>query len=328
MAGTPQPVAGYASKTEAIKALHALGMTPFMIAQQIGSTADAVSERLRQLRRAAGDSSQKRPTPKPKASKPQAEPDNRGIWTPEKIEKAHRLFGKTMLLIAEALQVPPKELIAYGLKGVIPPMGKPQRVAQLLEQKLENARTDEAGAPAGRDGHHGDIDRTYLLAAPSPEPGAADADAGASQDAAKEEETAAETEPAAAPPHAAAVEPAREDDEAELAELEEQESDDDDTGPLLGKVQASSSGGNAAGEPTAERGTGPQEAGGQTGEEGAPSPPRRYRLTNGAGDYLDKSGVGMTRTLAKAWDGTAQQMEGVFRVKPHLKDLDPEPVHG
>ena len=56
--------------------------------------------------------------------------------------------------------------------------------------------------------------------------------------------------------------------------------------------------------------------------------PRRYRLTNGAGEYLHKSGSGMTRNKDAAWSGTAPQMEEAFKRKPTLKDLDPERVPG
>jgi hypothetical protein len=127
-----QPVAGYASKSEAILALSEKGLTPAMIAEKIGSSPNAVVTRLGQLRRAKSPDAPRRNKGQ-RRERPAL--DTRGIWTAEKLEKAHRLFGKTMILIAEALEVPPKELVEYGLKGVIPPMGERQRVAQLVDQR-------------------------------------------------------------------------------------------------------------------------------------------------------------------------------------------------
>lgn len=55
-------------------------------------------------------------------------------------------------------------------------------------------------------------------------------------------------------------------------------------------------------------------------------PERRYRLRNEIGEYLHKSGRGMTRAIVHAWTGTNAQLEEALRRVPHLKDLDVEPV--
>lgn len=64
--------------------------------------------------------------------------DTRGLWTPEKLRLASRLFGEAMIKVAAQLQVPPKELLEYGLRGVIPPMGEGQRIAQLIEDRSQS----------------------------------------------------------------------------------------------------------------------------------------------------------------------------------------------
>lgn len=50
------------------------------------------------------------------------------------------------------------------------------------------------------------------------------------------------------------------------------------------------------------------------------------RLTNGAGDYLDRSGVGMTRLLGKAWRGTQQQAREIKKRRPQYRELEEEVV--
>lgn len=57
-----------------------------------------------------------------------------------------------------------------------------------------------------------------------------------------------------------------------------------------------------------------------------PPPERRYRLRNELGEYLHKSGRGMTRAIIEAWAGTNAQLEEALRRVPHLKDLDVEAV--
>jgi hypothetical protein len=119
-----KPVLGYPSKTDAVVALKAQKLDWPTIAEAVGTTVVSA--------KALWQSGKKRGVlPIPPPANPA--PDTRGIWTTEKLDRARRLFGKTMLYIAEALEVPPLELMQYGLKGVLPPMGKGQRVAQLLE---------------------------------------------------------------------------------------------------------------------------------------------------------------------------------------------------
>lgn len=147
------PILGFPNKKAAILALSAEGRPNDYIAQRTKSTADTVATVLQKARRDAGEGRNKG------QRGPGPAPDNRGIWTPEKLQKAHRLFGKTMLYIAEALEVPADELVAYGLKGVIPPMGRAQRVAQLLEDHTRQAEGDGDGDvdAAGGDVAAGDV---------------------------------------------------------------------------------------------------------------------------------------------------------------------------
>lgn len=129
------PVLGFPSKGAAVWALTEQGKKIPEIAQLIGGTVHSAEMALyneRKKRQRAGDA-QAEPTP--------------GLWTPEKLAKAHRLFGKTIILIAEALQVPAAELLAYGLKGVIPPMGEKQRVAQLIDEVSNGEPKPEVEPP-------------------------------------------------------------------------------------------------------------------------------------------------------------------------------------
>jgi hypothetical protein len=122
----PEATGGFPSKTAAVADCLDRGVTkPKAIADETGVPLSSVYSLLSQIRQRrkladirAGHAADVEPTP--------------GLWTPEKLSKARRLFGTTMIFIAEALQVPPAELLAYGLKGVIPPMGKGQRIGQLL----------------------------------------------------------------------------------------------------------------------------------------------------------------------------------------------------
>lgn len=50
------------------------------------------------------------------------------------------------------------------------------------------------------------------------------------------------------------------------------------------------------------------------------------RLTNGAGDYLDRSGVGMTRLIGKAWRGTRAQAREIKKRQPQYRELEEEQV--
>lgn len=158
--GKAQPVAGYRSKGEAIAALHDKGLAPHMIARQLGTTVGAVHVVMAQRRRRAQGLPLKYPKVKPVAA---ATRDTRGLWTPEKLDKARSLFGKTMLYIAEALQVPPAELLAYAVNGTLPFMGERQHLAAGIKSS------------AGEDEHlaeheHGGV--VVALPAPAPEPAA------------------------------------------------------------------------------------------------------------------------------------------------------------
>ncbi len=54
--------------------------------------------------------------------------------------------------------------------------------------------------------------------------------------------------------------------------------------------------------------------------------PALFRLGNELGEWLDRSGVGMTRDVAKAWQGNAAQLDAVLQRKPHYRDLKTERV--
>lgn len=301
------PVAGFPNKTEAIKAFHAQGMTPFMIAERIGSTPASVSERLRQLRRDAGDGTdkryaangggKKRPGQRTRAERAEANAkrDTRGIWTPEKLEKARRLFGKTMLYIAEALEVPPMELMEYGLKGVLPPMGEGQRVAQLLED-LSNRENDNGTAALRAD-------------VPETADGPAAAEPAAADPAGQESMAAP-----AADPLGEEVEPDREDDEAELARLAEVEDEDDaDKGSEPEPVT-----------PRADEKPAPAATPRATPT--APEPGHQYYLTDEAGQWLHESLEALTKNRKYAWKGTTKKIAIVLQRMPKWKVLVPERV--
>jgi hypothetical protein len=101
--GKPTPTAGYPSKKAAVAAAMARGMSaPKEIARELDLSIDEVYSLTSQLRtrRQSG----------------------LGPWPPAKVDKARRLFATTMKLIAEALQVTPRELIENGLRDIVPPM--------------------------------------------------------------------------------------------------------------------------------------------------------------------------------------------------------------
>lgn len=47
-------------------------------------------------------------------------------WTPEKRKQAYRRFGQIIIQVADELNVPANELLAYALKGEVPPQGRDQ----------------------------------------------------------------------------------------------------------------------------------------------------------------------------------------------------------
>jgi hypothetical protein len=130
---------GFDSLGAAVRAWCFEGVEPMAQAELAGVSYAGIYYHIQKLKREGGQAAEvvaallTAPADRRRKGERRKAIDTRGIWTPEKLSKAHRLFGKTMLMIAEALEVPPKELLEYGLKGVLPPMGKGQRVAQLLE---------------------------------------------------------------------------------------------------------------------------------------------------------------------------------------------------
>lgn len=289
-----KPTLGYPSQTAAVEALWAEGLKPKQIAERTGIPLQSVYTLLSQAKaRARGLASQVEPDSKP------------GIWTTEKLGKARRLFGKTMIMIAEALQVPPKELLEFGLRGVIPPMGEGQRVAALLEEMAQEPAPggDAPPSPEGRESR---------LQLPAP----------------------AEDERAADEAELAALE--EEDDaDAEFTDAEPEEE------PVAEERGASRGGqdGPARAFPGA-----PEPLTPVVGADALPLAPKavagladplavpmaasikaRFKLRNEMGEYLHEHERGMTRLSRFIWRGTAEDVRSLMRKKPHLRQLEQEP---
>lgn len=98
----------YPTKTAAIMALASLNLSHSEIGKKIGSSTGSVGAVISQQRKkAARDNGRLDSLP--------------NTWTAEKRDKVRRLFGTTMVYIAEAVQVPADELLTYVLHGVVPP---------------------------------------------------------------------------------------------------------------------------------------------------------------------------------------------------------------
>lgn len=290
-----QSVEGHPTKRAAIAAMWNADVATAEIARRCDTTVKSVLANIHKMRK-QGKTLKSRSGGRPQIKEAPASSakDTRGIWTPEKLDKARRLFGKTMVYIADALQVPAKELLEFGLKGVIPPMGKPQRVAQLLEDRRQEPpiEEDEFPPPAG-DEPSRDDDEAELLqleeATDEEELTGGDGDRGS----AGLDPDDGGPGPAVAPSIAGAL---------RVAPRFEQTAEGDDA------------------EEEAPPATEPPAAAGA-------EKPRRYRLTDGAGRYLlDPPEKGMTLNRALAWSGSAADMELLFKRLPALKDLDPERV--
>lgn len=268
----------YPTKTAAIMALHSRNTLSHsqiaaLVGTDTGSVGAVISQQRRKAARANGDAS--------------AMP---GLWTPEKRDKVRRLFGRTMVLIADSVQVPPAELLTYVLHGVIPPSqairdpgdirwntpkdgvqvqlpAPPDRLAKVVDDYFD--RQEEDVAPAGSE-----MLPREAFEGSDTDPDVVDAD------------------------HM--VEPGREDDEAELARLAALEA---------GEVAP----------PAPERF---QEQAPDTGPVEELVVVWQYRLKNEVGEYLHKSGKGMTRNIDAAWKGPSQQLEEILKRHPHLKELD------
>lgn len=269
----PQPVLGFARKKAAVAALFAQGAKPSDIATRIGTTPAAVHVTIKKLRKAGELPPSAHPRSKAQPpSKVGAEP---GQWTGEKRDKVRRLFGRTMILIAEAVDVPPAELLKFVLHGVIPPSQKivedtdigwrdrPQLEAPPAPSAAEPPEPDEEPAPPAPAELHQVRDALEQLQQAAD---ARDADAVTTEAIA---ETQAHVEAAIA--SAQELPPLR-DASSELT----------------------------PGEPA----------------------PTSYRLQHEDGQFLRKDGIGLTRDLGKAWKGTAQQCERIFKRLPQWKELD------
>jgi len=261
MRGSPKPLTidgvDYVSKTAAIMTFSALGMPQREIAIKVGCTINSVGSVVSAKKKAAAKAS----------GAPETMP---GLWTPEKRDKVRRLFGQTMILIADAVQVPPAELLTYVLHGAIPP-------SQAIKDPGDIRWTGE---------------QQQLPAPPADdEPDA--------QILPREAFEASDTDPDIVEADDLVVEPDRDEDEAELARLAALE-EPEVAPPAPARFPAADPG------PVAE----------------PPVGAWLYRLKNEMGEYLHKSGKGMTRALPSAWTGTSQQLEEILKRHPHLKELD------
>lgn len=310
------PVAGYGSKTEAVLALRAQGFKTKEIAEKVGSTAKSVDQLLYNHRK--------------KAARESGNADTRGIWTPEKIDKARRLFGKTMIYIAEALQVPADELLHYALDGEIPPMGKAQRIGMLRnrhEERQQDVPEPQAQPP-------------LQLAAPAQEVQAQDG-GGAIED--KPEAVLPASVDANANADTQGVEPEDEGVTAgETAPIQPK------TATSFSRVGTTTGIGSARdasamlhpgvvdGPTTIALQAGTVVTAGETAPNSSPSPlPRaempmaasvqqRFRLRDETGQYLHEHERGMTRLARFYWRGTEAQIASLMRKKPHLRQLERE----
>ncbi len=184
---------------------------------------------------------------------------------------------------------------------------------------LPTPRKERTNAASGPD-RGGGVDGGDAGRSGGDRPGAGEADptpaadhspaAPAGVDATEEEtapEAAAEAEPGAAPPPSL-----------------EEESDADLRNELRVPAAESVEGHEPA--RTQEDPPGPGGEGAAGSLPAAIEPAALYRLTNGAGEYLHRSGVGMTRDLEKAWSGTPAQLHEVRSRKRNLDALEQEPV--
>ncbi|MGZ5905150.1 MAG: hypothetical protein ACXWKQ_07365 [Reyranella sp.] len=186
-----RPTLGHPTKDAAIIAMVKEGKRPSEIARELGDPPKQVSAKIWKARQrgllppAAGTGrarSKFAPGAAPQAPK-------KPVWTAEKRTKARRLFGRTMIYIAEAIDVPAEEFLKYVLHGVIPP----------------SHTLVDADAIDWRDEPPAEVQPQLAPPAPEPEP-----EPGATEVPA---EDFVDVTPA----------PSRDDDEAELARLEAEE---------------------------------------------------------------------------------------------------------
>lgn len=307
MPGHLQPVAGYRSAAAAIVALTLAGEDIDAIAAKVGKPRLAIQQeqcRLRRLGRLPATDTPRKGR-KPRTPRPPSEPeDSRGIWSTEKIAKVRGVTMKALEIIAEAYQVPAKEVLSLIVSGTTPPIGKRQRVAQLVEERTN------AGLVRPSDNQPVHPQPPALPAPPAaagePETGRV----GQGVEPPAEAVPAVPAEPLDRPDAAPvpAGEPSREDDEAELAALSEIDEVPD----------------GVAHAPAAEEGEGEVAV---VSPSPVPPAPRTYRLKQPHGDcWVHRDTNRFTTKRAEAWTGAAPDMERLFSVFPKYRDLDPERV--
>jgi hypothetical protein len=307
---------GYPTQSAAIAALLGAGLTVKEVAARIGCSAQSVyvqqSKMRERARKAAGSA---------KASTSQV------VWTPEKQAKARRLFGQSMVLIADALQVPPQEFLRMMLKGaqpqddVLKALPAPS-VAELSRDDdeaelaaLEQEQQDEIQSD-GTDGavdDRGDADVVRGFSGP---------DAGTASPPVEPAGIAIRRTIAAAQDEAEEVETAAAEPEPEAS--------------AKGLTRAPSRSASLADEIVA-RHHGPRTVPAPKSVAGhadpmampmATSVPERFKLRDEAGAYLHEHERGMTRVSRFIWRGTAAEVKSLKRKKPHLRALIEEVAIG
>jgi|GEM_PF-5848043 hypothetical protein len=267
-----QPVAidgvTYPSKQAASYALRERGLDWQTIVDKVGTTLDGAKVGHRtERKRLAGQP----------GHSPELQP---GIWTPEKRDKVQRLFGLTMIEIADAVAVPPAELLKYVLHGVVPPSQAVRDISDIDWRGAANVPQAQLAPPA--------------------EPGRDDDDM--------------------QPPAICRVEPSderdREDDEAEIAALAAHGPMESaimaPEAPAVPAARFQPPATPAPARPVAQPGKLIPVAGGLFPAGCI------VRLVRDDGQYLHESLQAFTKKIEHAWDGTRQQFDAVKAQMPKI----------
>lgn len=211
----------------------------------------------------------------------------RSEWTAEKLEKARRLFDLTMAEIAKALDVTVPDL----LRAIAP-----AHVIAEPSREDDDAELTALDASGGLDDNQDD-DALEPVALPPADP----------------PRLAAVADEADQPAQEASSTAARMDVPGSVPVIETRPVPTENGGgyPDNGEAKALT--------PSSEV------PGASAGTQAPPvETPPLYRLKSDSGDYLEKSGVGLTRVLRRAWVGTAAQIEQIYRRRPEYRNLDAE----
>ncbi len=268
------PCIGYPTQGDAVAALLAEGLNRHQIAARTGLTQVQTDKLMHRARKLGGADlaglGRIRPLPQ------------RSDWSPEKLDKARRLFDLTMAEIARALEVTVPEL----LRAVGPTVGAAQAVADVEPGK---ANDDQGTFGPGEWSGPAEVNSE----AKATEDNAATAERDSEATAGRELQVGG-------------VEPRASTATSEMMDVTAGETAPDSVQERVEPAPSVS---------LATAPAPPQDVAG----------PPLYRMKR-RGEYLDKSGVGFTRNLRRAWQGTAQQTETIYRRRPEYRDLDVEQV--